>query len=519
MLYNTGIIAINGNTATGTGTNWTAPASQVRAGQTIIVMSSPVQIFQISSVDSSTSMTVTPAAAPALSGQKYGILVSDNISVDGLAQAMSQLIKEYDENIGAWETFVTTSANQNITVMINGTPVTIPGIGKLAQKGTNGALPIDQGGTGATTAEGSRTNLGLGNSATKNVGTDAGTVAAGDDSRLTTLNGKTGGTVSGSVIATSGNQVGIASGSGGNKSISLSNVSSDGPTENYVNWIAGNYYAGIWRMGAIRGAGTDLNRVQMNIFDGISTNSDYRWYSDGRFRSKSVQAPGVGGGGGYMDIANADNTNISFSRPNLTQNNDSGYVPALRWHSGASGGYHAATAIGSVANGASAWPSIVMMTLGDGGNAGTRAWQFNLVSGDIYVSGTGGFAGDYVFNKSATSDANLKKDITYTDGKASVENIKAMKPTTFIYKNDEKERVRRGVIAQDIMLIDPDYVKEVPGGIEIEEDGTETQKPSTLALDNNVLLVDAILALNYVIKQLEATQKELADLRNNFAGS
>ncbi|ENO0290184.1 tail fiber domain-containing protein [Enterobacter bugandensis] len=197
MLYNTGTIAINGNTAAGTGTNWTAPASQVRAGQTIIVMSSPVQIFQISSVDSSTSMTVTPAASPALSGQKYGILVSDNISVDGLAQAMSQLIKEYDENIGAWETFATTSANQSITVTINGTSVTIPGIGKLAQKGSNGALAVADGGTGATTAEGSRTNLGLGNSATRNVGTAAGTVAAGDDSRFGTVNGKSGGTISG----------------------------------------------------------------------------------------------------------------------------------------------------------------------------------------------------------------------------------------------------------------------------------------------------------------------------------
>ncbi|MEW9294256.1 phage tail protein [Enterobacter cloacae] len=168
MLYNTGTIAVNGNTATGTGTNWTAPASQVRAGQTIIVMSNPVQLFQISSVNSATSMTVTPAASPALSGQKYGILVSDNISVDGLAQAMSQLIKEYDENIGAWETFATTSANQSITVTINGTPVTIPGIGKLAQKGPNGALPIDQGGTGATNAADVRTNLGLGSSATRN---------------------------------------------------------------------------------------------------------------------------------------------------------------------------------------------------------------------------------------------------------------------------------------------------------------------------------------------------------------
>ena len=170
MIYSTGTISINGNTATGSGTNWTAPASQVRAGQTIIVMSNPVQMFQISSVNSATSMTVTPAASPALSGQKYGILVSDNISVDGLAQAMSQLIKEYDENIGAWETFATTSANQSITVTINGTAVTIPGIGKLAQKGSNGAVTVADGGTGATNAADARTNLGLGEGSALPVG-------------------------------------------------------------------------------------------------------------------------------------------------------------------------------------------------------------------------------------------------------------------------------------------------------------------------------------------------------------
>ncbi|HAV1782417.1 TPA: phage tail protein [Enterobacter hormaechei subsp. steigerwaltii] len=169
MLYNTGTIAINGNTATGTGTNWTAPASQIRVGQTLFVLSNPVQMFQITAINSATSLTVTPAASPALSGQKYGILVTDSLSVDGLAQSMSQLINEYDENIGAWETFATTSANQNITVTINGTRVTIPAIGKLVQKGSNGAVGVSDGGTGATNAADARTNLGLGNSATRDV--------------------------------------------------------------------------------------------------------------------------------------------------------------------------------------------------------------------------------------------------------------------------------------------------------------------------------------------------------------
>ncbi|MCU2299257.1 phage tail protein [Enterobacter hormaechei subsp. steigerwaltii] len=188
MLYNTGTIAINGNTATGTGTNWTAPASQIRVGQTLFVLSNPVQMFQITAINSATSLTVTPAASPALSGQKYGILVTDSLSVDGLAQSMSQLINEYDENIGAWETFATTSANQNITVTINGARVTIPAIGKMVQKGSNGAVGVSDGGTGATNAADARTNLGLASSATRNAYSSSGDMLSVGDFGIGSIN-------------------------------------------------------------------------------------------------------------------------------------------------------------------------------------------------------------------------------------------------------------------------------------------------------------------------------------------
>lgn len=50
----------------------------------------------------------------------------------------------------------------------------------IGEFSTEDTTPVSNGGTGSTTASGARSNLGLGDSATKNVGTSAGTVAAGD---------------------------------------------------------------------------------------------------------------------------------------------------------------------------------------------------------------------------------------------------------------------------------------------------------------------------------------------------
>ncbi|WP_231362764.1 tail fiber domain-containing protein [Escherichia coli] len=96
MIYTTGTIAINGNAVTGTGTNFSAPLSLIRVGCTLIAVGNPVQIFTITEIKSGTELSVTPAANPAIpAGTKFSILLSDSISVDGLAQDVAETLRYY----------------------------------------------------------------------------------------------------------------------------------------------------------------------------------------------------------------------------------------------------------------------------------------------------------------------------------------------------------------------------------------------------------------------------------------
>ena len=72
------------------------------------------------------------------------------------------------------------------------------GLGSLATQSSvdlstgavTNSLPLTKGGTGATTATAARSTLGLGSSATLDIGTTSGTVAAGNDSRLAAIANK-----------------------------------------------------------------------------------------------------------------------------------------------------------------------------------------------------------------------------------------------------------------------------------------------------------------------------------------
>ncbi|MEB5764075.1 phage tail protein [Enterobacter asburiae] len=179
MIYNTGTITVSGNTITGTGTNFTAAGTLIRNGCTVIALTSPPQVFQITAIGGATSLTVTPAANPVIpTGTKYSILLSDSLSVDGLAQDIAETFTMYQRYMSGFADVM--NGTTDVTITINGVVVTVPGQKSLAKKGANNditslsglttALSISQGGTGATNVVDARTNLELGTAATKNTG-------------------------------------------------------------------------------------------------------------------------------------------------------------------------------------------------------------------------------------------------------------------------------------------------------------------------------------------------------------
>ncbi|QGJ86775.1 tail fiber domain-containing protein [Enterobacter phage ATCEA23] len=138
-----------------------------------------------------------------------------------------------------------------------------------------------------------------------------------------------------------------------------------------------------------------------------------------------------------------------------------------------------------------------------GFNANQQWWQF-LSDGRIYSSQNGNvqFQG--------TSDARMKHDIKPTDGQLSVDRIRALELVTFVYNDDEQERTRRGIIAQQARDVDPQYVKQVNtsymrNGQRVDDD--------RLQLDNNVILMDTLAAAKYLIEVVDELEAEIRKLK------
>ena len=189
--YRSGTIAVAGKTVTGTGTNWTDNKMGIGPGQALLIPGAgTVKVYEISRVDSATQLTLTNDAGTVSAGQAYAIMSFYSNSVPDFARRLSAQLSYYQAQMDGWQEIMTGTGSITLEAP-DGTQVTVSSFKKLtndmaakADK-VDGAVPVTQGGTGSTTAAGALANLGA---------------VATNDSRLDTINGKSGGTVSSPIL-------------------------------------------------------------------------------------------------------------------------------------------------------------------------------------------------------------------------------------------------------------------------------------------------------------------------------
>ena len=95
-LYREGKAAMAADgTVTGTGTKWQSSLSLIRPGATIMFLSSPIQMAVVSKVVSDTEIKAITTKGAVVASSDYAILLSDSLTVDGLAQDVAETLRYY----------------------------------------------------------------------------------------------------------------------------------------------------------------------------------------------------------------------------------------------------------------------------------------------------------------------------------------------------------------------------------------------------------------------------------------
>lgn len=275
------------------------------------------------------------------------------------------------------------------------------------------------------------------------------------------------------------------------------------------------WYSDYANAGLIRGGAAQIESFGIELYKHGVQSYMHKFYPDGR--THSAQYTGITQQMGWDDPNSWGNALVWGE---IVANNDGGWAPGLSWGTQSTGGYPIRATWGLIAQGNNAWPFCSLRLRGDGNFFCN--FQFQPASADIT---TWSSAGNFIFQKAASSDRDVKHDIIYTDGKESYDRVMQWLPTMFKYNGSDIQRF--GLIAQDLLKIDPEYVKLIPGGdifadvIGVNEEGEEyvdrqivvDKADDTLALDNNVIMADLACAFRYQADKVNKLEQELNELK------
>ncbi|QIE02371.1 tail fiber protein [Escherichia phage fp01] len=172
------------------------------------------------------------------------------------------------------------------------------------------------------------------------------------------------------------------------------------------------------------------------------------------------------------------------------------------------GGYKTSCHWGMIHHNGTSFAQSVWHIAGDANNAyGVRVGIQPLNSDIFFHKWQPGSEETYTLQKNATSDRRLKHSIENTTVEKALENIKNLNFVTFIYNNDNLQRIRRGVIAQETEVIEPLYVKTRKF---YDNNGAEQEQKE---LDTTPMLLDTMHVVQDLIKRIEDLEEELKQLK------
>ncbi|WP_227658091.1 phage tail fiber protein [Enterobacter cancerogenus] len=179
-----GTLTLTNNSAAVPGSG-TAFTTELAAGDFIVATVGGIPYtLAIKTVNSNTSLTlVSSYTGPTQAGAAWYAVprVAMNLVTAALVAQSAEALRGLNYDKQNWQSIFSGTGNVTVTLP-DGSNFTGPAwnsfttaLNGKADK-VSGAVPVTQGGTGSTTAEGGRQNLGLGSSATKDIGTAAGNV-------------------------------------------------------------------------------------------------------------------------------------------------------------------------------------------------------------------------------------------------------------------------------------------------------------------------------------------------------
>ncbi|SEE59373.1 Chaperone of endosialidase [Rhizobiales bacterium GAS188] len=367
--------------------------------------------------------------------------------------------------------------------------------------GLTTALSVTQGGTGAATAAGARTALGLGGAAVLNVGTTTATVVAGDDSRITGALQKSGGTMTGALAINPvanqpqyvGNGWGHAGGTLGGAGYVSSNLYNDG-------------VSGLWKIGATHGS-LGYGLIQINSAGAFVS------FGTGAVTANSTVTPTAYKLWSAADFNYTPQAALGYTPLNRSGDTIGGAVlmnsSGRLWYYGDLGAANSQSVISSAtltgvnSVGIASWAGAV---------GGWSAFQARVDRGDDYFMsflwGASAFVGSISTNGTSTlynttSDARRKDNIRPLANEVDVGAVvDAIQPRVFEWNDLPDRPTDVGFVAQELVAVTPKVVSR--------GDDAPNKRPG----DEGFLQwgVDASKLVPYLVAELQSLRKRVAEL-------